>query len=159
MADEIRSPARKRVRRLESTRDSSSSGKELETESEFGCKTPSPLSAETPEANFNTHDDGIDFTPSTQTELETSLPSVRTDQEAIDEYEASNASYDIKPGTENLQERYENRAWVKGKSSIYVDAFNLALQCVLEEEAHLFDHREMALFNHWKGLSYQSQYL
>lgn len=159
MANEIRSPARKRTRRLESTRDSSAIVKELEIEpeSELDCKNFN--TAKILFVDRDTHAISDDQAPSTQTELETSLPPVRTDQEAIDEYETSNIYVGAESGLQTLEERYASKAWVKGKSSIYVDAFNLALQCVLDEEAHLFDPREIAMFDHWKGLSYQSQYL
>ncbi|KAE8149052.1 VRR-NUC domain-containing protein [Aspergillus avenaceus] len=45
------------------------------------------------------------------------------------------------------------------KSSIYVDAFELALDTVLGEEAHLFSHAEMEVFARWRALSYQARYL
>ncbi|OJJ44891.1 hypothetical protein ASPZODRAFT_134299 [Penicilliopsis zonata CBS 506.65] len=97
-----------------------------------------------------------------QTELETSLPFVDTDQRAIEDYEASHqpeASYgddDKEPG---LHQRLKDGSWRKGKSSIYVDAFNLALETVLDEESHLFDSTEMEVFKQWRGLSYEAQYL
>ena len=50
-------------------------------------------------------------------------------------------------------------SWINGQSSIYVDAFNLALETVLEDESHLFDAREMKVFNEWKQLGYEAQYL
>ncbi|KAL2375324.1 coiled-coil domain-containing protein MTMR15 [Blastomyces gilchristii SLH14081] len=100
-----------------------------------------------------------DYLPSTQTDLETALLPIKTDNEAIANYEISKAQeIKIEKGAKSLQ-RYEERHWVKGKSSIYVDAFNLALENVLEDEAHLFDETEMAVFNHWRGLPYESQYL
>ncbi|EEQ86501.1 hypothetical protein RJZ56_001042 [Blastomyces dermatitidis] len=100
-----------------------------------------------------------DYLPSTQTDLETALLPIKTDNEAIANYEISKAQeIKIEKGATSLQ-RYEERHWVKGKSSIYVDAFNLALENVLEDEAHLFDETEMAVFNHWRGLPYESQYL
>jgi Fanconi-associated nuclease 1 len=40
-----------------------------------------------------------------------------------------------------------------------VDAFNLALETVLDEEAHLFDEAEMEVFRKWRELDYESQYL
>lgn len=49
--------------------------------------------------------------------------------------------------------------WGRGKSSIYVDAFNLALETVLAEEAHLFDEAEMEVFRQWRNLAYEAQYL
>ncbi|KAI9930124.1 hypothetical protein MW887_011934 [Aspergillus wentii] len=92
-----------------------------------------------------------------QTELESSLPAIQTDEKAIEEYELSHAAeQDEEP---DLQERLQNGKWRKGKSSIYVDAFNLALETVLDEEAHLFDEAEMDIFRQWKELSYESQYL
>ena len=48
---------------------------------------------------------------------------------------------------------------MRGRSSIYVDAFNLALETVLEEESHLFNEPELAVFDNWKALDYEAQYL
>jgi Fanconi-associated nuclease 1 len=93
----------------------------------------------------------------TRTDLESALPPVSTDQDAIEEYEASRAAEAVNNPTAG--DRLNNRKWVKGKSSIYVDAFNLALETVLEEERHLFDEAEKALFDYWQGLSYEAQYL
>ena len=60
---------------------------------------------------------------------------------------------------EDLKERLHQRTWTKGKSSIYVDAFNLALETVLEDEGHLFDEKEMEVFHQWRALDYEAQYL
>ncbi|KAH0544497.1 hypothetical protein FGG08_001395 [Glutinoglossum americanum] len=86
-----------------------------------------------------------------QTSLEAALPSIRTDKEAIEEYEAAQAA--------DMQERSGQQNWVKGKSSIYVDAFNLALETVLEDEAYLFNEVELATFANWRQLNYEAQYL
>ncbi|KAG4432442.1 hypothetical protein IFR05_012078 [Cadophora sp. M221] len=94
--------------------------------------------------------------PKRPTELESALPPVKTDKEAIDEYEAMRAAEDV---PEDLKSRLTQRTWIKGRSSIYVDAFNLALETVLEDEAHLFDEKEMEVFNQWRQLDYESQYL
>jgi fanconi-associated nuclease 1 len=91
------------------------------------------------------------------TELESALAPVKTDKEAITEYELMRAAGEIIPI--NLQARLDTRNWIKGRSSIYVDAFNLALETVLEDEAHLFDEVEIEVFNQWKALSYDAQYL
>lgn len=91
-----------------------------------------------------------------QTDLETALPLIETDKEAIEAYEASRAAEQAETG---LNERLGERKWVKGKSSIYVDAFNLALETVLEDESHLFDEAERVVFQEWRGLSYEAQYL
>lgn len=93
---------------------------------------------------------------SSQTQLETSLPEVETDEEAIEAYEAYKAG---EAEDETLQSRIDKRSWTKGRSSIYVDAFNLALHTVLEEEGHLFDQAEKSLFEQWRALTYESQYL
>jgi Fanconi-associated nuclease 1 len=93
------------------------------------------------------------------TDLETALPQVSTDQEAIDEYETSRASLAVEGGTDAITGRLDGRKWIKGKSSIYVDAFNLALETVLDEESNLFDDAEKALFEYWRCLSYEAQYL
>lgn len=52
-----------------------------------------------------------------------------------------------------------NTRWVRGRSSVYVDAFRLALDIVLEDESHLFDEREQRVFQEWRSLDYESQYL
>lgn len=87
--------------------------------------------------------------------FESALPETRSD-EAIKEYEETNCSENIQAPSD---ETPQNGAWVKGRSSIYVDAFNLALDTVLEDEAHLFDERESYVFDEWKALDYESQYL
>lgn len=90
------------------------------------------------------------------TELESALAPVKTDKEAIQHYEALIASGDA---PEDLKERLHQRSWTKGKSSIYVDAFNLALETVLDDEGHLFDEKEMEVFEQWRALDYEAQYL
>lgn len=92
-----------------------------------------------------------------QTDLESALPPVRTDKEAIEEYEAFKASQN--EDNRGIEGRLDERKWIKGKSSIYVDAFNLALETVLDEESHLFDEVEMTVFKEWHELSYEAQYL
>ncbi|KAI9784153.1 MAG: hypothetical protein M1839_002658 [Geoglossum umbratile] len=83
-----------------------------------------------------------------QTSLETALPPIGTDKEAIEEYEAVQA----------VGVQRESK-WVKGKTSIYVDAFNLALETVLKDEGHLFDEAELAVFKAWEKLGYETRYL
>jgi len=90
------------------------------------------------------------------TELEIALVPVKTDREAIEEYEALKASGEA---PEDLKDRLHQKSWTKGKSSIYVDAFNLALETVLEDEGHLFDEKEMEVFERWRDLDYEAQYL
>jgi Fanconi-associated nuclease 1 len=95
------------------------------------------------------------------TGLESALAPIETDQDAIDEYESSQAA---KAETEETADdeslyRLKSRKWIRGQNSIYVDAFNVALDTVLEEEAHLFNEAEHTVFQAWKDLSYQAQYL
>jgi Fanconi-associated nuclease 1 len=97
--------------------------------------------------------------PGHETAFENSLPAVPTDKEAIEEYEAMRASQALQDDAETASARIDNRQWVRGKSSIYVDAFNLALDTVLEDESHLFDAREKCVFEQWRALSYEAQYL
>lgn len=94
---------------------------------------------------------------SQRTDIEQALPPIKTDRDAIQEYEAFRAAEGAQ--AKELEERLGKRHWVKGRSSIYVDAFNLALETVLEDESHLFDEAEMQVFNDWRGLSYEAQYL
>ncbi|KAG9236324.1 hypothetical protein BJ875DRAFT_420406 [Amylocarpus encephaloides] len=108
------------------------------------------------EEEAGSDDDDDNLAKSQPTELESALPPVKTDKEAIQEYEAMRAA-DSNP--ETLNSRLDKRSWSKGKSSIYVDAFNLALETVLEDEGHLFDEKESELFNQWRSLKYEAQYL
>lgn len=90
--------------------------------------------------------------------IESALPEIKADDEAIEEYEVFRASSQgDKP--DDVASRFVRREWVRGKSSLYVDAFNLALSTVLADESHLFDAREHAVFDSWAGLSYDAQYL
>ena len=91
------------------------------------------------------------------TDLESALPAVTMDNEAVEEYEAFKASQASEGA--DAHDCSADRSWVKGKASIYVDAFNLALDTVLEEESHLFDAAEMEVFRHWRHLPYEAQYL
>ncbi|KNG48012.1 coiled-coil-like protein [Stemphylium lycopersici] len=92
-----------------------------------------------------------------KTDLESALPNVKTGDDAIKEYEAYKASEENKP--ESADERIEKRTWIRGKSSLYVDAFNLALDTVLDEESHLFNEAETEVFRIWRHLDYEAQYL
>jgi Fanconi-associated nuclease 1 len=101
----------------------------------------------------------LDSPPQRPTAFENSLPAVATDQEAIEEYEAMRASQSSQNEPADASAAADQRHWVRGNSSIYVDAFNLALDTVLEDEAHLFDAKEMCVFEQWRALSYEAQYL
>lgn len=91
------------------------------------------------------------------TEFEEALPPTQLDEEAIKEYEAMKSSQ-VDAGYDDGS-REKRPAWVRYRSSIYVDAFNLALDTVLDEESHLFDEREMSVFHKWRELDYEAQYL
>ncbi|RDA84208.1 hypothetical protein CP532_0258 [Ophiocordyceps camponoti-leonardi (nom. inval.)] len=82
------------------------------------------------------------------TDVENVLPPTQDEDEAVDEYELIKS-----------QQTDGESKWARGKSSIYVDAFNLALDTVLEQESELFDEREKEVFEQWRGLDYESQYL
>lgn len=90
------------------------------------------------------------------TEVESALPPTQPDEEAIATYEAFKSS---QAESENTASGKAKPLWIKGRSSIYVDAFNLALDTVLEEESQLFDARELDVFRQWRSLSYEPQYL
>jgi Fanconi-associated nuclease 1 len=93
------------------------------------------------------------------TDVESTLPPIPTDQAAIDEYESSQLVPKEEDDATKTLSRLHNRTWIRGKSSIYVDAFNLALDTVLDEESQLFNEAEQTLFSHWRALSYEAQYL
>jgi len=95
-----------------------------------------------------------------QTDIESALPAIKTDKEAIQAYEATRAAQEAEEAERaGLEGRLSERKWIRGKSSIYVDAFNLALETVLEDESHLFNEAELAVFAFWRELSYEAQYL
>lgn len=91
-----------------------------------------------------------------RTDLESALPPIEIDGAAIAAYESSQAA---KSDALSSEARLSARKWIPGRSSIYVDAFNLALDTVLEDESHLFDEGESMIFKYWQSLSYEAQYL
>ncbi|QIW96204.1 hypothetical protein AMS68_001722 [Peltaster fructicola] len=95
-----------------------------------------------------------DIVTDRKTDLEAALPPVLSDKQAIEAYEASRAAGEL-----DLHDRLDQSKWTKGKSSIYVDAFNLALETVLDDESHLFNAAEHAVFQAWRNLDYEAQYL
>ena len=146
-------PAAKRIRRLDSN-DSSLSRRNSEAESE-SMADGVPVRTEIPDSEDDNEED--DAPRASQTDLESSLPQIKTDEEAIADYEVSRAAE--RTDFASLRDRVAKGKWTKGQNSIYVDAFNLALQTVLEDEAHLFDEAESAIFAQWGLLSYEAQYL
>ncbi|CAL3964009.1 hypothetical protein PZA11_001475 [Diplocarpon coronariae] len=147
-------PAAKRLKTFEST-----NGDEIKgfSDEEAVCRSPGFIRGEIPDSDDESgSDDNEQLIPPRLTELESALPEVKIDKLAIDEYEAMRAAEDL---PEDLKSRLNRRNWTRGKSSIYVDAFHLALETVLEDEAHLFDEREMEVFNQWRKLDYEAQYL
>ncbi len=159
--DDFETPTAKRLKRLDSA-DSSISRREdsdLEDEGRTALvqRTPIRPSREIPDSEAESDDDdNVIRDGNRTTELESALPPVKTDKEAIAEYEATRAA---EAESLDLNGRLGQRKWVAGKSSIYVDAFNLALETVLEDESHLFDEAEMAVFEQWRDMSYEGQYL
>ena len=153
-------PNAKRLKRLDNSDSPQSRREQSATEDESEPLFPNlePCSRprrEVPDSEAESDDD-FPQGQSSQTELESALPSVKSDKEAIAEYEAARAA---ESESLDLQGRLGQRKWVQGKSSIYVDAFNLALETVLEDESHLFDEAEMDVFEQWRQLSYEGQYL
>ncbi|KAL2175422.1 uncharacterized protein P884DRAFT_205825 [Thermothelomyces heterothallicus CBS 202.75] len=97
--------------------------------------------------------------PRHQTAFESSLPAVATGEKAVEEYEVLCASQISQNDAEAASAWIGTKQWVRGRSSIYVDAFHLALDTVLEDESHLFDAKEKSVFEHWRSLGYEAQYL
>lgn len=153
---QVEMPASKRLKRHEST-DSSLARQTSDDESDVQAWPCRPLSraGTGSEAEEDTYDEDLSA-PAQKTNLESALPPIKTDKEAIAEYEATRLA---ETNISDLHSRLGQRKWVQGKSSIYVDAFNLALETVLEDESHLFDAAEMSVFEHWRKLSYEAQYL
>lgn len=149
------SPPAKRLKTREST---DGEGSRDVSEDEATPHTPRSFREEIPDSEDSggSEDEDEASVPQRPTELESALPPVKTDKEAIEEYEAMRAGKEV---PEDLKDRLSERKWTRGKSSIYVDAFNLALETVLEDEGHLFDEKEMEVFNQWRELEYEVQYL
>ena len=146
-------PAAKRLKRLNSA--DSLSLLQQDDENYNGSPEPSSRRTEVADSEVESDDEEEGIPRMSQTQLESALPPVKTDKEAIAEYEATRAAeVDI-----DFKDRLGQRKWVQGKSSIYVDAFVLALETVLDEESHLFDEAESAVFQRWRDLSYEGQYL
>ncbi|KAL8840337.1 MAG: hypothetical protein Q9170_001352 [Blastenia crenularia] len=150
---EFELPHAKRLRRLDSAKHSPSRSIS-DGEGDYGSPTLALQRSEAADSEAES-DEEERILHASQTELESALPPVKTDKEAIADYEATRAA----EGSLDLQGRLGQRKWVQGKSSIYVDAFDLALETVLDEESHLFDEAEMAVFQQWRDLSYEGQYL
>ncbi|KAL8738955.1 MAG: hypothetical protein Q9181_000338 [Wetmoreana brouardii] len=150
--DDFPLPAAKRLKRLDTTNDSG-----LLPEEDGYDPSPEPTGRpkEIADSEIESDEEEEQIPHANQTELESALPPIKTDKEAIAEYEATRAA---EAGLD-LHGRLGQRDWVRGKSSIYVDAFFLALETVLGEESHLFDEAEMAVFRRWRDLSYEGQYL
>lgn len=156
--DDFETPAAKRLKRLDSTDSSLSRNFSDEDEDASFSSRPRNFLGEIPDSEAESEDGDEPPTGLThKTELESALPPVKTDKGAIAEYEATRAAESTDPS--DLRSRLGQRKWVQGKSSIYVDAFNLALETVLEDESNLFDEAETAVFEQWRSLSYEAQYL
>ncbi|KAL8839712.1 MAG: hypothetical protein Q9176_004319 [Flavoplaca citrina] len=151
--EEFEIPVPKRLKRGDSTE--SIALLQQEYESYGDSPRPDARRNEVADSEVESEDEDEGIPRASQTELESALPPVKTDKEAIAEYEATRAA---EAGLD-FKDRLGQRKWVQGKSSIYVDAFFLALETVLDEESHLFDEAEMAVFQKWRDMSYEGQYL
>lgn len=152
--EEFENSAAKRLKRFASTRSSLSCDY---SEDNTSCsQLLSVDSREIADSEAESDEDETFPRSSQQTDLESTLPPIKTDKEAIAGYEARRATEE---GELDLRERLGQRNWIRGKSSIYVDAFNLTLETVLEDESHLFNEAELAVFRHWNRLGYEAQYL
>lgn len=104
-------------------------------------------------------DDDLDSGNPRPTDIESALPPTADGREAIEEYEAMKSSQATVGEDDDDATEKPKPLWIKGQSSIYVDAFNLALDTVLDEESHLFDGKENEVFRQWRDLGYEAQYL
>ncbi|TKA63875.1 hypothetical protein B0A49_10568 [Cryomyces minteri] len=145
------------LKRLKKTEDEDELLGRLAFDTEVPPSSPNITARNVPNSDAESDNDDLQPTTERQTDLEFALPPVKSDREAIEEYEAFRAAEEVVDG--GIVGRLGQRKWIKGKSSIYVDAFNLALETVLGEEGHLFDEAEMTLFGCWRALSYEAQYL
>lgn len=91
------------------------------------------------------------------TDVENALPAA-DNEDAQKEYESIKSSQDNGAANDGTTAKTRSM-WMRGRSSIYVDAFNLALDTVLDEESHLFDDKEKEVFSQWKHLDYETQFM
>ncbi|RPA71367.1 hypothetical protein BJ508DRAFT_419942 [Ascobolus immersus RN42] len=102
-------------------------------------------------------------TPSSVTKTESSLK--EEDAPQLDTPEREGGLSAVMPTiSENDIDKEEEddpeKPWVPGEhKSVYVQAFDLALDTVLEHESHLFSEEEMEIFGKYRSLSYEAQYL
>jgi Fanconi-associated nuclease 1 len=155
---------RPRLGEIDEVKDSDSENEDSYPTSANGDYEDSPaVKPRSPDGDHITGDSDADedgpSVPQHQTAFESSLPAVATDKEAIEEYEAMRSSQLSPDKVDDAAARIDKRNWIRGNSSIYVDAFNLALDTVLEDETDLFDAKEKSVFEHWRGLGYEAQYL
>ena len=146
--EDFASPPAKRLKRNESLESTLSRTPSVDNESLRSYSPSKPMSREVQDSEEEDEATENAALRSSQTDLESALPPVKTDKEAIEEYESMRA-----------EDRMKSRKWIRGKTSIYVDAFNLALDTVLEEEGNLFDEAEISVFDSWRKLNYEAQYL
>ncbi|KAL9045851.1 MAG: hypothetical protein Q9214_001184, partial [Letrouitia sp. 1 TL-2023] len=108
--DDYVTPDPKRLKRLDNT-DSSLSRRGSDEEDGGTPISPMVRSNEIADSEAEDGEDDLIF-PGSQTELESALPPVKTDKEAIAEYEAIRAaeSTDL-----DLHERLGQRKWISGK--------------------------------------------
>lgn len=154
--DELLPPA-KRLRRSSTVDENHTDSQCASEDEDTNLYVPKTFRQEIPDSEEEDDSDPEVSRVRHVTELESALPPVSTDSESIAQYEA----YQAGEGNISIgpQSRLNERKWTRGKSSIYVDAFNLALETVLEDESHLFDEKEMETFARWRKLEYEAQYL
>ncbi|KIX01670.1 uncharacterized protein Z518_09396 [Rhinocladiella mackenziei CBS 650.93] len=163
MSNDFPSSPAKRVKTA-----TSNGGSSPKRQSPRNIKSQRAIQIEMPESEDEEQgleDGGLDLAaPPRATQLEATLPPVQTDEEAIEAYEAYKASEYVhqeqdRTDCSTTSSRPKSPSLIGRRSSIYVDAFNLALDTVLEDERHLFSEAELGLFRTWRGLDYDAQYL
>ena len=149
----LQQPPSKKVKRSEP--------EESDAEADQRCISPAHPAPrrEIPDSEGQSDDEAVeDEAPrASQTDLEQALPPIRTDREAIEEYESMRHAEIVSSSPANGPP--SSGPWVKGKSSIYTDSFLMALDTVLDEESHLFNLEEMRVFDSFRSMSYEAQYL
>ncbi|KAI1329558.1 VRR-NUC domain-containing protein [Xylariaceae sp. FL0255] len=159
-APQAEGPARKKVKREEVGDSDAESDESCIEKSPFLKPKPSLIGEDTVDTFFG-HDTSdvseaeIDR-PVRPTAIESSVLDIKPNKQAIEEYQNFKAS---QGDSATPASRLDSRKWVRGKSSLYVDAFNLALHTVLGEESHLFDAKEKQIFEAWNTLGYEAQFL
>lgn len=121
---------------------------------------PSPKRQKTSSSTSSSSSASSDSSPAAGTgddDLERLVPDDDGDASfGIDDFTSSLPEIPEVPKEEPVVKKFVRGTYTR---SIYVDAFNLALDTVLKEESYLFSEDETEVFARYRSLEYEAQHL